>query len=136
MCKETNLQVIKKHKSYFTFLLLLTNLLLVSTSQAYTSEEKESQVQLDTLVDACVRSVKKDQICEVIVEIKEIGVDAVEVIKRFANLTPAQYAMLTAANSLANGRIRIRGRNICNPDIINTLDIQRDKVSLIFDTSF
>ena len=60
-------------------------------------------MQLDTLVDACVRSVKKDQICEVIVEIKEIGVDAVEVIKRFANLTPAQYAMLTAANSLANG---------------------------------
>jgi len=130
------LQVIKNHKSYLTFIFLLTNLLLASIAQAYASGEKESQVQLDTLVDACVRSVKKDQICEVIVEIKEIGVDAVEVIKRFANLTPAQYAMLTAANSLANGRIRIRGRNIWNPDIINTLDIQRDKVSLIFDTSF
>lgn len=98
--------------------------------------EKESQVQLDTLVDACVRAAKKDQICEFIVEVKEIGVDTIEVIKRFANLTPTQYAILTAANSIANGRIRIRGRNLWDPEIINTLDIQKDKVMLIFDTTF
>ena len=135
MCKETNLQLIRNHKSHFRFLILWVCLAILLPTQSF-AVEKESQVQLDTLVDACVRAAKKDQICEFIVEVKEIGVDTIEVIKRFANLTPTQYAILTAANSIANGRIRIRGRNLWNPEIINTLDIQKDKVMLIFDTTF
>lgn len=97
---------------------------------------ENQQVKMDELADACARQAKPDQICVIIVNARQIGNDAVEAVKAFLNLTPEEYALLTAANALAQGRIRIRTGVPFLKGVSSTLDLQRDETRLLFETSF
>lgn len=96
----------------------------------------ENQVQLDELVKACISSQSQDEVCRTLVQIQQIGNDAVEAIKTFVHLGPFEYAVLTAANFALTQRLRIRTRPLLFKDMQNTLDYNKGTVTLIFEREF
>lgn len=122
------------------FFTLLFSTMIFESGLAANSFENEktrvNQIQLDQIADACQKQTKKDQICEAMIQLREIGTDTIEAIKHFANLTPTQYAILTAANSIANGRLRLRTQAQFWGKGSDTLDIQKQTVTYIFERDF
>ncbi|MFN7455378.1 MAG: hypothetical protein ACK5RO_12040 [Pseudobdellovibrionaceae bacterium] len=98
--------------------------------------ESAKDGQIDEVIAACAQARKKDEVCDAIVKLRSIGTDAVEVIKEFANLTPAQYFALTVVNAAAQGRIRIRTRPSWAPHLEQTIDIKDESVLITVSTKF
>ena len=96
---------------------------------------KESTVRIDELAAACAQNSKRDAICDVIVQLKQVGDDAVEAIKTFVNLGPAEYAVLTVLNAAYSQRVRIRSRVPYFTSWNSTLDLQPNQTSLTFERS-
>ncbi|MCE3009539.1 MAG: hypothetical protein LW875_02865 [Proteobacteria bacterium] len=92
--------------------------------------------QIDEVIAACAQARKKDEVCDAIVKLKDIGNDALEAIKEFTNLTPAQYFALTVANAMAQGRIRIRTRPKWAPHYEQTIDIKNKSITILISTQF
>jgi hypothetical protein len=125
----------------FGWSMLITVLLLQLPELSAWGDSKDiysenQQVKMDELADACARQAKPDEICVIIVNARQIGNDAVEAVKAFLNLTPEEYALLTAANALAQGRIRIRTGVPFLRGVSATFDLQRDETRVLFETSF
>ena len=96
---------------------------------------KESTIRIEELAAACAQYNKRDPICDAIVQLKQVGDDAVEAIKTFVNLGPAEYAVLTVANAVYTQRIRVRSHVPYLPKWNSTLDLQPDQTTLTFETS-
>lgn len=99
-------------------------------------EESEPQPKIETIVDACVQSRSKDQICQVLTEFKEVGNDAVEAIKAYIDLSPREYALLTVANALVNQRIRIKTKSRLLSNAVEIYDIKSSSVSFSIEMNF
>lgn len=99
--------------------------------------EDDVKVQLDQLVQACVQSEKRDDVCNTLIQVHQIGDDAVEAIKAFVHLGPFEYAVLTAANFAATGRLRVRPQPILRKDVQNTIDYNKDGiVTIVLEKNF
>lgn len=123
---------------YCLFVLFLLSL---HQSKAATFEEErnkvDQKVQFDQLAEACVQTPNPDSICDTLVRLKQVGNDAVEAIKEFVPLGPAEYAVLTITNYAITGRLRARLRPLFHKSITNTLDYTRDGVVTLYaETSF
>jgi hypothetical protein len=118
------------------FLTLALALNGIAAEDPTTQNQRINQVQLDQIADACQRQNRKDKMCEALIQLREIGDDAVEAVKNFANLTPTEYALLTAVNSIANGRVRVRTKARFFGNGADTLDIHKQTVALIFERTF
>jgi len=97
---------------------------------------QNQQFKMEEVTEACSRANQKDKICGMLLQIRQIGNDAVEFAKSYLNLTPTEYAFLTAANSLATGRIRMQTSTPMFADSSVALDIQRSETQLIFSKDF
>ncbi|GIL17573.1 MAG: hypothetical protein BroJett040_13240 [Oligoflexia bacterium] len=112
---------------------ILTSLLVPIT--AHSTEETQAQ-QIDSLASACLQATKKDKICEAIITMKQIGDDSIEAIKEYIDLTPSQYAVLTAINYAASGRIRIRTNSKIIPGARHIYDIKKDTFMIYLEKDF
>jgi hypothetical protein len=101
-----------------------------------TPRPEEQKVKFDEIADACRQSKNKDKICDIFIEARQIGDDALEAVKQYIELTKNQYAVLTVLNALATGRVRIRSQAYIVNEASLTLDLQKDGTSLVFDKAF
>lgn len=115
------------------FVVLLLVLKLSSAKAQFQKKEQEDKVQLDEIAKACVSAQKKDEICATLVQIQQIGKDAVEAIKTFVDLGPSEYAVLTIANFAVTQRLRIRTHPLLFKNVENTLDYKDGTLTLILE---
>jgi hypothetical protein len=101
-----------------------------------TNEIPEHKFQFEEMSEACAKTDKRDKICDVLVQVRNVGKDALEFAKETLDLTPTQYTLLTIGNSLATGRFRIRTNAYFIPDTALTLDFQRSETSFLLEKSF
>lgn len=92
--------------------------------------------KIDTIVNACIHANSKDKICEALVELKQIGDDAIEIIKNYYDLSPRDYAILTAVNVIIQGRFRIRTKSQLIPKATDIYDIRKDQFLYLIELSF
>jgi hypothetical protein len=97
---------------------------------------EEVAPKIDSVITACVQSVKKDKICEALTEFKQVGDDAIEAIKVYIHLTPREYFLLTVANMIASNRIRFKSKSHLYEGGTDTIDIKKDHIDFIFEMSF
>ncbi len=112
---------------------LLFHVLLLFTHSATATEADDS---LDLVIQGCLKSPNHDEICNAIVDLKNIGDDSIEAIKQYAKLTPRQYFALTIANALAKQRLRIRTKSYFFENANDTLDLRPDGFFLTFELKF
>mgnify|MGYP000863917773 CR=1 FL=1 len=112
---------------------LLFNVILLFTHGAIATEADDS---LDLVIQGCLKSPNHDEICNAIVDLKNIGDDSIEAIKQYAKLTPRQYFALTVANALARQRLRIRTKSYFFENGNDTLDLRPDGFFLTFELKF
>ena len=94
-----------------------------------TGNERElpsKKIQLDALVSACEQQARRDEVCDGLIKLKQVGDDAVEAIKEYVNLGPFEYAVATALNYAVNGRLRVRSRSFIYRKAEHTYDYKRD----------
>ncbi|PIS11783.1 MAG: hypothetical protein COT73_02170, partial [Bdellovibrio sp. CG10_big_fil_rev_8_21_14_0_10_47_8] len=97
---------------------------------------EENSIKIDALTDSCLASSKRDEICEALIQFREIGSDSLEAIKAYIHLTPRDYALLTMANAIATGRVRIRTKSYLVEGATDTFDIQKNSTSYTFEIGF
>lgn len=118
-------------------LLLAAALLASSPGRAQfrpQNPEDDDKVQLDQLVNACLTAQSRDALCDTIIQIRQIGDDAVEMVKTYVKLGPFEYAMLTVANFAVTGRLRVKTQPLFYKDVENTIDYNTDgTVSLVLE---
>ncbi|NUM58043.1 MAG: hypothetical protein HUU56_05385 [Bdellovibrionaceae bacterium] len=91
---------------------------------------------INQVVDACVVQLKRDVICDFLFQVKEVGNDAVEAVKVFFKLTPRDYAILTAANMIATGRVRFQTKSFLHPEARHTFDFKKDSYLVTIELKF
>jgi hypothetical protein len=116
--------------------LLLTSFFLLVSSKPARAEEAKNNVQLSTVVDACRTQANKDKICEALISLQQIGDDSIEAVKEYIDLSPRSYAILTAVNAIASGRLRIRTKSFVIKNANHTYDLRRDKAEFLFEMEF
>lgn len=118
--------------------LILTCSLLGSQANAQSAKEQiqEQKFKMEEITDACSKVQDKDKICGMLLQIRQIGNDAVEFAKAYLDLTPHQYALLTVANSVATGRVRMQTSAPMFADASVAVDIKRSETQVIFMKSF
>lgn len=104
-----------------------------STEEA---SQPEQQFKMEEMTDACEKASQRDKICDVLVQFRQIGNDALEFAKESLELTQTQYTLLTIGNSLATGRVRFRTSAYLIPDADLTFDLKRDETHLLFEKKF
>ena len=110
----------------FSIFLLLFFSLSSHGEEGRPTQTENKKIQIDQLVAACISQQKKDQVCEGLIKLKQIGDDAVEAIKEYVQLGPFEYAVVTAANYAINGRLRIRSRSFLYKKAEHTYDYKKD----------
>ncbi len=79
---------------------------------------------------------KKEGICNLILNVKQLGDDSIETIKEYMNLGPYQYAFLTVANMIANRRLRVKSGVPYLKGVTQTIDIQSGESSITWEYPF
>ena len=74
------------------------------------------------LVVACQQGYNQSNICEMIMELQQLGADAVETVKAIMPLGPLEYFILTMINLASTGRLRAQVQPFIHPDVKNTLE--------------
>ena len=115
------------------FLIILFSFFI---STAVFAMDAEEDVKMEALVNGCIQVQHKDKICAVLVELKQIGDDVIELVKNYADLSPREYALLTAANVIIQGRFRIRRRSWLLPNATDIYDIRKDQIIYTIEKSF
>ena len=116
---------------------LLVVLLIGPTAQAEVDRSLTTSPKLEMgqLIDACNQSAQagSDPICNVAVQIKQIGDGAIAALQAKLHLNAFETAMLTAAQAAAQGHIRLESKGYF-PDSKQTLDFSRDgQVNISFE---
>lgn len=124
-----------KYTAAFLFLLFCHSA-QAQYSSPQNAQQQQQQQKFDDLASACLRSVKKDKICEGIIGFQQLGYDTVEVIKEYIKLGPLEYATMTALNYAINGRVRIRTKSFIWPKWRHVYDIRKDGWMLGVERSF
>ena len=99
-------------------------------------EKPKPNVKVEEMADACAQVHQKDQICSLVLQVRQIGKDAIEAVKEYVALSETEYTLLTIANAAATQRVRLRSGIYNLPNAGLTLDIKKDETNLIFDHSF
>ena len=55
--------------------------------------DAEEDVKMEALVNGCIQVQHKDKICAVLVELKQIGDDVIELVKTMQISSPREYAL-------------------------------------------
>lgn len=98
-----------------------------STRGNENSEELYRRQKIDELIQACQlgkNQLGQDQrgICNMILELQQIGDDAVETVKALIPLGPFEYFILTVINFTTSGRLRFQTRPLIHPMVKNTIE--------------
>jgi len=88
-------------------------------------DEASRNRTIEDLVVACRYGYKQGNICEIIMELQQLGADAVETVKALIPLGPFEYFLLTAINFASTGRLRAQLKPIIHPQIKNTFEYRR-----------
>lgn len=99
-------------------------------------KKADAERKLDAVAQACIDAPKKDQICQAIVQLKQVGDDAIETVKEYMHLSPREYAILTFINMVSTGRVRIRTGSKIVAGGTDIVDIKRDYLGYAFEISF
>lgn len=113
-------------KNKFNFFILV----LFFTSSLKSNENWEEQYRkqkIDELIQACQigkNQVGQDQrgICNMILELQQIGDDALETVKVLVPLGPFEYFILTLINFTSSGRLRFQTKPLIHPMVKNTIE--------------
>ena len=105
-------------------------------AQLINEQTPKQQVPISQLSESCRVSRSQDQICKLILEIEQIGLDSVEAVKQYIKLTPTQYFMLTCANAIAQKRVRIRTQSRLFTNFTEVYDFQESKTFISLETTF
>ena len=120
-------------KGWIVFLFLI----IVVSFKADADEAKAAdEAKIDAVVNACRDKPKRDKICDALIEFKQVGDDAIELVKNYIQLTPRDYALLTIANILIQGRLRFKTRSNIIPDATDIYDIRTDQFFFSIEKSF
>ncbi len=114
--------------------LTMTSVPAFSVEQA--SPKQDAKAELDRVIQACVRSEKRDAICDTLAQVRQIGDDAVEWVKAYVHLTPFEYAALTVGNFISTNRARINLQPLFNKEVRNIVDLKNGEVTLILERNF
>lgn len=114
-------------KSILTYVVLFFSYFVLAT---------EADDSLDLVIQGCLKTPNHDEICNAIVDLKNIGDDSIEAIKQYAKLTPKQYFALTLANALAKQRLRVRTKSYFFEHGNDTLDLRPDGFFFTFEIKF
>jgi len=96
----------------------------------------ENTIRLESMADSCLKSSQQDEICQSLIQLRQMGYDSVEAIKQYANLSQNQYTLLTIANAIATKKIRLRSKSYFLKDGYDILDIRKDSASLGLEVKF
>lgn len=118
-------------------------IILVLTSLSLKAAKPEG-VNVNQVVESCLADVSakgtnqlsRDVICDFIYQVRAVGDDAIEAVKVFFKLTPRDYALLTAANMAATGRVRFQTKSFLHKDFKHTFDFRSDSYLVTIETQF
>jgi hypothetical protein len=108
---------------------LLIFVFICSSSRGQISQPVSTaptNAEFDALVKGCLKTAKKDPICDYVVTLQQVGLDSIEFVKEYANFGPYQYAFFTLANYAATRRVRIRTHSFLDEKGHHIYDLKND----------
>lgn len=133
----------KSIKKFFATSLALFLLFAFSSNEAMSQELQSgedsnlnAEAKILELSEACRKQQRTDIVCNFLVTIRQVGDDAVEAVKAYADLSEDQYKALTIINVLVTGRFRLKYKSGLTRTGMDTIDIQRDQFSYTFEDTF
>lgn len=84
--------------------------------------EAQRRQKIDELIAECQMGRSQAAVCLMILELKQLGDDAVETVKALVPLGPFEYFVLTALNFATTGRLRAQLQPFIHPRVKNTLE--------------
>ena len=115
-------------------LLLWPFMLHIAWSQFMTNaefEQAQRQRTIDEIVQACRTGQNRTSICEMIVEIQQLGIDSVETLKAFIPMNRYTYFTLTVVNMVSSGRVRLELPSLAQ-GLRHTVELRQTGESLYF----
>jgi hypothetical protein len=95
-------------------------------ARAYENFDEASRARtIADLVVACQHGYRQSNICDIIMELQQLGADMVETIKALMPLGPFEYFLLTVINFASTGRLRAQISPLIHPDIKNTIEYRQ-----------
>lgn len=125
-------------------MVIKTVIILALISLSLKAAKPPEGVNVNQVVESCVEQVaaqgsgqlSRDVICDFIYQVRAVGDDAIEAVKVFFKLTPRDYALLTAANMAATGRVRFQTKSFLHKDFRHTFDFRSDSYLVTIETQF
>jgi hypothetical protein len=122
----------------YSFLIFICFHNFASAQRAFDNFEEASRGRtIADLVAACRHGYNQSNICDLIMELQQLGADAVETVKALIPLGPLEYFLLTVLNYSSTGRLRTQLEPLIHPDVKNTIEFQNpDQFWILFSYQF
>lgn len=120
------------------FAIFYSSLCLAQRPSERELRKETTDLKIKTLADGCANIPlhQRDQICDALVELKNVGDDAIESIKATIKLSPTEYTLLTAANAIATGRLRVKTQAPLMTNAWYVFDLKKDSSLFSLEKNF